>query len=61
MPSEEQDFYGDNPPEQKECRGYCIYCKDEVYEGDDVEYKNFLYHKDCFILEQTGMEPGIND
>lgn len=61
----ERDFYGDEPPEQKVCVGYCAYCKNEIFEPSlkgekKVEADGLFYHKECFILENTG-EPGIND
>ena len=50
--NEERDFWGDN--EEKETReviGYCIHCKDPIYENDKyVTFENQLYHKECFIL-----------
>ena len=62
MPSEERDFYGDEPQEKAEVIGWCAYCKCEIYEGEHkVEADGLMYHKDCFILENTGSEPGIND
>jgi hypothetical protein len=61
MHSEERDFYGDEPVEPKECIGYCAYCKHEIYKDDHVVIEdNLTYHKECFLLENTG-EPGIND
>ena len=50
MVSEERDFFGDEPT-HKNCVGFCIYCKDEIEEGDEVTFKGNLYHKDCFLLE----------
>lgn len=59
---DERNFYEDEPTEGKEVIGYCAYCKVEIFEGDEmVEYKGKKYHKDCFIQEHTGEEPGIND
>jgi hypothetical protein len=58
----ERDFYGDNEPTHKECIGYCAYCKDEIFDGDEhVLEADLMFHKSCFLLENTGKEPGIND
>ena len=53
--SDERDFY-EEAPAPHDCVGFCLYCKEAVMEGDDVTYKGFLYHKDCFLLEHTGEE-----
>ena len=58
----ERDFYGDEPEQPKECIGYCAYCKCEIFiDNKKVEEDGQLYHKDCFIIVNTGEEPGIND
>lgn len=63
----ERDFYGDEPEAQKVCVGYCFYCKNDIYEpaptkGEKkVEADGELYHQDCFIIVNTGEEPGVND
>lgn len=57
----ERDFYSEDNQQPPICCGFCIYCKEEVIEGDDVFFKGFIYHKDCFILENTNVEPGVWD
>lgn len=58
---EDRDFYNDDCCKQDKCLGWCIYCKNEVFEGEEVFHLQDLYHKECFIILNTGLEPGIND
>ena len=59
---EERDFYEEPEPEVKEVIGYCFYCKNEIFSGDSVvRCDGNCYHKDCFLLENSNLEPGIND
>ena len=59
--SDERDFFEDDIQETKICQGFCLYCKDEIFGDDFVDFKGYLYHKDCFILENTNLNPGVND
>lgn len=62
LPSEDRDFYGDIPEEKGECIGYCLYCKSEIFVTEKkVEEDGHMFHKDCYILENTNREEGIND
>lgn len=61
-PSDERDFYEDEPQEQAEVIGWCNYCKCEIYFGEKkVEEDGKLFHKECYLLENESIEPGVND
>jgi hypothetical protein len=60
-PSDERDFYEEQPQEQ-EFIGYCTYCKREIYSDQKkVREDSKLFHKECYLLENQGQEPGIYD
>jgi hypothetical protein len=60
-PSDEREFYED-AQEQREVIGYCTYCKCEVYSDEkNVQEDGKLFHKECYLLENQGQEPGIYD
>ncbi len=60
--NDERDFWEDEQQDPKEIIGYCAYCKTEIYiEDKKVEEDGLLYHKECFILENTNLEKGVND
>lgn len=58
---DERDFYEDHH-ENKQCIGYCTYCKNEIFLGQTkVVEDGLFYHKDCYLLENQEKEPGIFD
>lgn len=45
------EFGEDEVREIREVAGYCIYCKEEIYEDETyVVVAGNIYHKDCFKL-----------
>jgi len=39
--------------------GYCIYCKDEIYEDEVYVTKgDYHYHKECYELIEPDFEEG---
>ena len=60
--NDERDFWEDEPQDKGEVIGYCVYCKCEVYSDErHVKEDKKLFHRECYLLENQGQEPGIND
>jgi len=44
--------------EERETIGWCSYCKDPIYEGEDyVVSQKDKYHKDCYKQKQCFDDP----
>ena len=40
--------------------GYCSYCHDEIYVGDDyIVEKGAIYHKECFDQSKCYVDPSF--